>query len=233
MNREVAGSTPADRVSRLTRPQMCYNTASEPGQRSHDVPRMVITLPDGQPEAALDPFFLTAAPQRAESLLEWRGVWILAAVNGAKIWCARDILEGRGFKTFIPHAHVRTPRGNRNRPIMPGYVPVCDSNASEGFADWWTIGRSYGVYATTKIINQDTFVRQLESFRIAHRSCTVVDLYPGLAVGARVIIKRGPKAGLEGVIDANDAPDVISINIPILFQRVVFKFDPADVELID
>ncbi len=57
-----------------------------------------------------------------------------------------------------------------------------------------------------------------------------IDPYPYLKEGQRVRIKKGPLAGVEGLLSKRAGQHILILSVDILRQGVSLKIDAADVE---
>lgn len=71
---------------------------------------------------------------------------------------------------------------------------------------------------------------QIVSLKRLAESKQPLDPYPYLKEGQRVKIKRGPLAGVEGVLSKRAGQHLLILSVDILRQGVSLKIDAADVD---
>jgi transcription antitermination factor NusG len=136
------------------------------------------------------------------------------------------LLQERGFEQFSPTYRCRSYWSDRvkwvERPLFPGYV-FCRFNPH----NWLPVLQTPGVVQTVSFAGKPVPVddRELESLRILVRS--PLPLFPRafLRVGQKVVIKRGPLTGLEGIVEEFGKNCRIVVSITLLQRSVSAEVD--------
>jgi len=72
---------------------------------------------------------------------------------------------------------------------------------------------------------------QIDSLQRLLENKKNVDVYPYLKEGQKVIIKKGPLTGIEGILAKKDSQQhVLVISIDLLGQSVCLKIDATDID---
>jgi len=161
---------------------------------------------------------------------------LAAAANGLSWYALRvrsnfeqktsTLLQQRGFEQFSPTYRCRSYWSDRvkwvDRPLFPGYV-FCRFDPHNRLPVLQTPGVVQTVSFAGKPVPVDD--RELESLRILVRS--PLPLFPRafLRVGQKVVIKRGPLTGLEGIVEEFGKNCRIVVSITLLQRSVSAEVD--------
>jgi transcription antitermination factor NusG len=136
------------------------------------------------------------------------------------------LLHQRGLQEFVPSYRFRSKWSDRtkwvDKPLFPGYV-FCRVNPDHWLPVLQTTGVVHAVGVAGKPIPVDD--AEVESIRLLVRA--EVPLFPRafLRVGQRVLIKRGPLEGLEGIIEKFGKSCRIVVSITLLQRSVAAEID--------
>jgi len=143
----------------------------------------------------------------------------------------RQYLTVKGIESFLPlYASVRKwNNGCRvavQEPLFPGYlfVRVAESDRRrvlETAGVVCIVGNSQGPTPLAAC--------EIESLRSALASRRF-DPHPYLTVGSKVLIARGPLAGVEGILVRRDDEFRLVINVPAIMQGVAVHVEADEVE---
>lgn len=161
--------------------------------------------------------------------------WYALHVRSRHEFVASADLQKKGIESFLPSiVRVSQWRDRKKRvefPLFPGYMFVHIPPHSEAFL---RVVKSRGsVQFISLEPGHPTPVPddEIDSLRILLESGKPLDVYPGLAPGSRVRLKRGVLAGAEGVLAAReDHRCLFHINIEILGRSVGVTVPAEDLE---
>ena len=133
---------------------------------------------------------------------DWDRLWMVAYCKPRQEKALAWDLRRRGASYFLPMVLRETSSGGRRRrnlyPLFPSYIFV-----AAGEAERLAVLKTERTVRLIEVeaAEQDALRRELlaleTALRIDPRS---LELYPRLAIGARVLVKAGPLKGIEGVV---------------------------------
>jgi transcription antitermination factor NusG len=135
---------------------------------------------------------------------------------------------------YLPMFTRRTRRADNGKPrksvvcLFPGYVPLVGYPQRRE-----DVLRSSRVLKVIQVPDQDRFVRELESVRLALEAAETIELHPDLVVGRPVRIISGPMRGITGVITDGTRRNRLFLNVDFFRRAVVVGVHPDDVMLGD
>jgi transcription antitermination factor NusG len=147
--------------------------------------------------------------------------WFALRVRSNFEKVASQILEQKGYQSFLPVYHCRNRWSDRiktvERPLFPGYL-FCRFDQQERLPILITPGvvGVVGLGKTPVPIPE----AEIEAVEGMIRSGLPVTPWPFLRVGQRLVMERGPLRGIEGILQEikNRYRFVVSVN---LLQRSV------------
>lgn len=141
------------------------------------------------------------------------------------------------------HVEVFSPTVNKLRnwkdrkkmvkfPLFPGYVFV---NVPIRNDDFYNVLKTIGVVEFLKFNNKEAVVpdKEILDIRKMVESGEEIDVYPYLKEGMRVRVKRGPLAGVEGVLEKKHSGHMLLASIEVLNRSVAVNILAEDIEIID
>ncbi len=133
---------------------------------------------------------------------DWENPWLAAYAKPRQEKALAWDLFRRDVSYFLPMVLRQTSSGGRRRrnlyPLFPSYIFVSDSDEARLAA--LKTNRVVRL-VQVNVAEQPTFRREIAALEIALRSCPEsLELYPRLALGARVVVKAGPLKGVEGIV---------------------------------
>lgn len=159
------------------------------------------------------------------SITELNGTWRVAYTKSRfeKVFAWEMLNRNIGY--FLPMREKIIFSGGRKRhvmtPLFNSYVFFCGTE-HERYAAMAT-GRLCHVI---EVVDQERLKEELMNIEKAIFNNTVIDSYPGLAVGNNCRIKAGPMMGTEGVVIEKDISKArMVIEVTILGQGVVVEID--------
>ena len=139
---------------------------------------------------------------------------------------AADSLQQRGLEGFLPSYKQRSYWSDRvkwvDRPLFPGYV-FCRFTMK----DWLPVMQTPGVLDSVSFGGKPAPVDAGEMATLVELVKSPVPLFPRafLNVGQRVVIKRGPLSGLEGILERFDKECRIVVSVSLLQRSVSATID--------
>jgi transcription antitermination factor NusG len=132
-----------------------------------------------------------------------------------------DLLRERGLEEFLPTYRRRNQWSDRkkliDRPLFPGYL-FCRFDPQ----NWLPVLQTPGVVHVVSLAGKPIPVEEseVESLRTLVRSS--VPLFPQafLRVGQKVLIRNGPLAGVEGIVEQFEKNCRITVSISLLQRSV-------------
>ena len=141
-------------------------------------------------------------------------------------WCDRE-----GYACELPtYASVRKYRGKEvtfHKPLFPGYVflrlPVEGKRL--------VMQSDYAANLLTPP-DQTEFEAQLGGILQALETMEDVWLVPNIGVGTRVLIQRGPLAGIEAWVEKRHGPATALLRLDFIGQAAAVNVSVEDLELV-
>lgn len=141
-------------------------------------------------------------------------------------------LEAAGVKYDLPlMERVTLTRGRKHRsevPLFPSYVFMHGEKQD-----------AYDAIATRRVVNhldvedQDRLEDELASIHVAIRSGLPIDEHPGLAVGRRARVLKGPMMGTEGVVIEEARRSRLVLHVEILGRGASVEIERDLLEPLD
>ena len=163
-----------------------------------------------------------------------RLAWYALRVQSRLGALASSTLHGKGYEQYLPLYRTRRQWSDRIKevelPLFPGYL-FCR----------FDLGRTLMPILTTPgVINivgagktpLPVADNEIEAIRTILRTGLAVQPWPGLTVGSRVHIERGPLAGLEGIVTNLDKVYRLVVSVSLLQRSVAVEIDRAWARLI-
>lgn len=125
---------------------------------------------------------------------------------------------------------VRAYRGKKvvfHNPLFPGYVFLQLAPGEKS-----RIFQSDHIANLLEVVEQELFAGQLRAILAALQTDMDIRLAPGIGSGARVIIKRGPLQGVEGVVETRHGVSTVLLRLDFIGQAAAVKIDAGDLEMI-
>lgn len=163
---------------------------------------------------------------RASTGLQWHVLWTRSHCEQL----VYDQLAVKGFQLFLPRTEVWSRRGGlRHRirtPMFPGYLFLRHAMDKNSFIE---VQKARGlVRVLGERWDRLAFVpeEEIEAIRRLLDSRLPVLAHPHLRVGQRVRIRRGPLAGVEGLL-VRTAPNkgMLVLSIDLLQRSVAVEVD--------
>jgi transcription antitermination factor NusG len=160
--------------------------------------------------------------------------WYAIHVRSRHEFKVSDRLANAGIDTFLPVVERLNKWKDRRRlvnfPLFPGYLFV---HIRKIYDTMLAILKTPGVVRFIGIIPGEPEPvpdDQIISLKKLIESKESLDPYPYLKEGQGVRIKRGPLAGVEGILTEKAGQHILVLSVDILRQGVSLKIDASDVE---
>lgn len=160
--------------------------------------------------------------------------WYALHVRSRHEFAASSELQRKGIESFLPSVmRVSQWKDRKKRvefPLFPGYLFVHIAPRAEEFL------RVVKTRGTVRFIALEPGhptpvpAGEIDSLKLLVESGEPLDVYPHLAPGTRVRVKRGPLAGAEGMLHQREGQHLFLVNIEILGRSVGLRMYAEDIE---
>lgn len=160
--------------------------------------------------------------------------WYAIYVRSRHEFQVRERLTKTGIDVFLPVVERLNRWKDRKKivtfPLFPGYLFV---NIKKNYDDMLDILKMKGVVRFLGLIPSEPESvpnEQVIALKRLVESKEALDPYPYLREGQRVRIKKGPLAGVEGILTERTGHHILVLSVDILQQGVSIKIDASEVE---
>ncbi len=157
--------------------------------------------------------------------------WYAAYTNARHEKCVQKQLQERHIAHFLPTYHtVRLWKDRRKElefPLFPGYIFVQITGP-----DRLRVLQVPGVVRFVSFNGRPAALEdiEIESLRNALATGIRAEPHPYLKVGRRVRVKRGPLAGVEGILVRKKDKFRVVISVDLIMRSVATEVEATDVE---
>lgn len=162
-------------------------------------------------------------------------LWYALYVKSRHEFVAREGLSRKRIETFLPSARRLRQWKDRRKPVefplFPGYLFVHINPDPESCL---SVLKTRGAVCFVSLGSETpapVSPEEINSLRVLVESGKEVDIYPGLAAGARVRVRKGALRGAEGVFLSRREGNTLVVNINILGRSVGVGIYDDDIEL--
>ena len=166
------------------------------------------------------------------SELNWYAVYVRSR-HEFKVF---NRLTESGIEVFLPVVERLNRWKDRKKlvsfPLFAGYLFV---HISKNYNEILSVLKTHGVVRFLGIVPGEPEVvpdEQIASLKKIVESKGEIDPYPYLKEGQQVRIKKGPLAGVEGILVEKTGQHRLVLSVDILRQGVSIKIDTSDVEAV-
>jgi len=159
--------------------------------------------------------------------MQRHAAWYALRIRSKLERTASIALVGKNYETFLPLYRSRREWSDRTKsldlPLFPGYL-FCRFDPNERLLPILT---TPGVIAIVGAGHDPVAIPdpEIEAIQAIIRSGLCAQPWPSLAVGSKVLIEKGPLAGLEGVtLDVNKRHRLI-VSIPMLQRSIAVEIE--------
>jgi transcription antitermination factor NusG len=161
--------------------------------------------------------------------------WYAITVKSKHEFKVFEKLQCSNIESFLPTIERLRQWKDRKKlvvfPLFPNYVFV---RLLPNYMEVLTVLKIKGVvrFLGSTQGNPEVIPNvQIESLQRLLENKKDIDVYPYLKEGQKVIIKKGPLAGIEGIMAKKDSQQhVLVISIDLLGQSICLKIDISDVD---
>jgi transcriptional antiterminator NusG len=152
--------------------------------------------------------------------------WYALRVKSNFEWVTASILREKGFREFLPVYKAKVRWSDRvklaERPLFPGYL-FCRFDVDQKFPIISTPGVVHVVGIGKRPVAIDN--QEMEAISTIVRSGGPAMPWPFLQVGERVLVERGPLAGLEGILVSLKSSCRIVVTISLLQRSIAVEIE--------
>jgi transcription antitermination factor NusG len=147
-----------------------------------------------------------------------------------------ELLKHKDYETFVPVYCSRRRWSDRTKelkmPLFPGYVFCCFDPRKRSESP---VISTPGVLKILGFANKPTALdaNEMRWIRLAARPGASARPVPYLSEGAKIRIKDGPLAGIEGILARIKSRDVLVVSVSLLRRSIAVEIDKNSVECTD
>jgi transcriptional antiterminator NusG len=160
--------------------------------------------------------------------------WYAVHVKSRHEFRVYEKLTGAGITTFLPSLKRLSKWKDRNKliefPLFPGYLFVQSDNSHAERLAILKTKSVVRILGTTTGEPEPVPKEQIRSLMKLIDSGVHLDPYPYLQEGQRIRIKRGPLAGVEGLLVEKSGQHKLVLSVDILCQSTSVTIQASDVE---
>ena len=152
--------------------------------------------------------------------------WYALRVKSNFEWVTASILREKGFREFLPVYKTKVRWSDRvklaDRPLFPGYL-FCRFDPDQRLPIISTPGVVHVVGIGKRPVAIDN--QEMEAISTIVRAGGPAMPWPFLQVGERVLVERGPLAGLEGILVSLKSSCRIVVTISLLQRSIAVEIE--------
>jgi transcription antitermination factor NusG len=155
--------------------------------------------------------------------------WYAIRVQSKFESLASQVLLGKGYDSFLPLYKSIRKLSDRKKtlelPLFPGYL-FCRCNPGEQLLPILTTPGVMGIVSAgrTPLPVED---QEIAGLQLMLRSGADPEPWPYLNSGSKVLIERGPLAGLEGIVVQNVNRWRVVVSVDLLQRSVAAEIDSS------
>lgn len=158
--------------------------------------------------------------------------WHVLRTRSRQEKCVAAALESRKIEYFLPMTQQVRYYGRRKirraMPLFPGYVFLHGC-----IEDAWVAERTRRVVQTLRVTDQQRLAHELDQIRLALEVEAPLGPAQYLKKGMRVVVRAGPFAGLEGLIEHVAPKNRLTLQIDALAVGASLEIDGDLLEPLD
>ncbi len=162
--------------------------------------------------------------------------WYAVHVRSRHEFRVCDRLSMKGIETFLPAVERLRKWKDRKKlvefPLFPGYIFVHTTKAAGNLLSVLKVRGVVRMLCTIPGEPDPIPEEQILSLKRLVENKEEIDPYPYLNEGQMVRIKKGPLAGVEGILVERVDKHILVLSVDVLRQGVALKIDASDVEKI-
>lgn len=160
------------------------------------------------------------------------GRWFVLYARSRQEKMLSEDLVAMGISNYLPLVQQTKVYGKRKMkvelPLFPGYVFLRGSMDDVYLAD-----RTRRVARIIPVADQSRIDWELRNIRLALEQDAVLNPYPFLVAGTRVVVRSGPLCGLEGIVEHRCKGERLILQVEMLGQATSVEIDGAQLERLD
>lgn len=160
------------------------------------------------------------------------GAWHAAQTRPRQEKALGEALCAKGIACFVPLVRKVRYYSHRKRtvelPLFPSYTFLHGTSEDVVLAL-----QTDRVARMLRVPDQSQLEHELAQIDKALAGGAVLDPYPYLSVGRRVVVTRGPFQGMEGIVDVRKSPDRLVLVISMLGRATSVEIDTSLLEPVD
>jgi len=153
--------------------------------------------------------------------------WYAVRVRARREKVVATAMQNKGFQTFLPQRRGQRIWSDRivktELPLFPGYV----FSQLDLRGCWLPMIQTPGVLGLVSFggVPAEVDRREIEALRLAARNGAVLEPWPFLRVGQRVLVERGALEGLEGILLQLKKQDRLVLSVSLLQRSVAVEIE--------
>jgi transcription antitermination factor NusG len=160
--------------------------------------------------------------------------WFAIYVQTKHEFKVLEYLRRLRIESFLPVLERKSQWKDRKKfifsPLFPGYLFVQINRNYENVLKILKIAGVVRFVGTQSLGPEPVPSQQIDDLKKILENTKQVDPYPYLKEGHRVRIRRGPLAGVEGVLVEKRGQHSLVLSVDLIQQGVSVNIDAADVE---
>ena len=139
-------------------------------------------------------------------------------------------LARNGIPYYLPMLTKRSVRRDNGKTrkslicLFPGYIALTDWHIHKE-----AVLRTGRVLRIITVPDQEKFTTELTNISLAIRQFSELEVHPHLVLGERVLISKGPLAGIEGLVADISQPGKVFLNVEMFNRALVLKVEPGEI----
>jgi transcriptional antiterminator NusG len=162
--------------------------------------------------------------------------WYAIHVRSRHEFQVHDRLVAKGMEAFLPAVERLRKWKDRKKlipfPLFPGYVFVHTTKESHNLLNVLKVKGVVRMLCTIPGQPDPIPDDQIDSLKKLIENKEALDPYPYLNKGQRVRIRKGPLAGVEGILVEKLDKHILVLSVDVLRQGVALTINAMDVEKI-
>jgi transcription termination/antitermination protein NusG len=160
--------------------------------------------------------------------------WYALYVKSRQEFITHGGLLRKGIETYLPSIKRMQQWKDRKKciefPLFPGYLFVCVDPTPEEFFKVLRTRGAVKFVSLEKGSPTPVSPEEIDSLRMLIESGENFDIYPYLQEGMRVLVKRGPLKGAQGILEGKKDQYTFLVGVELLGRSIGVKICADDIE---